>query len=80
MTHTIILRTVCGCERMVAIPDRTLPLFWRVPFVQNKWFTLTYTDSDAPMRQNIHTRTFERTAATGLYGYPVYMEKWEAPS
>jgi hypothetical protein len=77
--YTIILRTVCGCERMIAIPNRTLPYEWRVAYIQKPYFTLT-TDETAGISgtQGFKIRRFERTTLTGNYGYPIYLEKLDA--
>lgn len=75
--HTIILRTVCGCERMLAIPNRELPREWRVAYLRNPYLCLTTDDPiDRPVAFKI--RVFERTLTRGNYGYPIYLERIDA--
>ena len=76
--HTIILRTVCGCERMLAIPNRTLPREYRVPYVQQNHRLLTFNGvDDLPTHTTVQVRVFGRTCQSGNYGYPVYLEVLE---
>lgn len=75
MTLNILLRTVCGCERIIAIARRDYPREWRVPYSRRENWCLTMDESSAPPSHSpFHVRTFERTGTTGLYGYQVYLE------
>ncbi len=74
MHHTIILRTVCGCEQQRAIPDRNLPPIYRVHFRRGKNFCMQSDELDLAATITTSVRTFERTPLTGQYGYPVYLE------
>lgn len=72
--HTIILRTVCGCERMLAIKERHLPDVWKVAYIKVPGALLT-TDNQDLTTQAFTYRLFERTTLRGNYGYPIYLEK-----
>jgi hypothetical protein len=71
----IILRTVCGCERIVTINARAYPQRWIVPYRRepNLHIYLGGDDFD-PSQVWFSKRTFERIYLNGLYGYPVYLE------
>lgn len=72
----ILLRTVCGCERIIAIPNRHYPPDFRVAFHRGMFHALTF-DPDTMGYRTDHgfgIRKFEDTGTTGLYGYRVYLE------
>jgi hypothetical protein len=73
MSLHIILRTVCGCERIVLVNRRNYPQDYKVPFIRRKNFLLTGSDEDTRM-PTYQTRMFEQTSQTGQYGYPIYVE------
>jgi hypothetical protein len=71
----ILLRTVCGCERSIRIPNKGYPRDWRAPYSRKENFCMTFDESSAPSSHSpFHVRMFERTGTTGLYGYQVYLE------
>ena len=74
MILTIILRTVCGCERMLSIPDRRLPPSYSVPYIRRQNWHVYPADGESCLTPLAQKRTFERTSATGTYGFPVYLE------
>ncbi len=72
---SIILRTVCGCERIVEIPFRYRPRTFTVPYVRRQDMHIYPADGESCMTAiNERRRVFERTANTGKYGYTVYLE------
>ena len=74
----IILRTVCGCERIIAIPNRHYPHEYRVPYVLRSDMVLALQgESSAPFTVSYRTRRFERTTMTGSYGFPIYLEQFD---
>lgn len=71
----IILRTVCGCERIKDLEDRYLPPMVKVPY-----FTWPYTHwcgfDDSDLTVPVYAiRVFTRIPVVGQYGYPVYLEQ-----
>lgn len=57
------------------IPMRILPRTWRVPYIRTKYSWMAPADGETCMTTSLaQYRDFERTHATGLYGYPVFME------
>ncbi len=76
MSLPILLRTVCGCERWLYIPNKIYPPEWKVPYCRKQNFHVycPTTDGlgDLPFAHS--TRIFEKTGQRGQYGYPVYLE------
>lgn len=72
----IILRTVCGCERILAIPFKQYPPTFVVPYRRGSHYHVYPGDVESCLA-TLHgeRRVFERTDVTGTYGYIVYVEK-----
>lgn len=75
----IVLRTVCGCERILEIPFTTPPPTFSVPYVRHERFWATAKDGESCLSQLENRRVFEFTHETGIYGYWLYLEKLAAP-
>ncbi len=73
---SIVLRTVCGCERIAEIPHERPPDKWRVPYLRRDGLHI-WTQEQIPLSSRFKTRTFEYTGTTGKYGYPLYLEVLE---
>ena len=73
----IVLRTVCGCERVLVIDRNVYPAEWRVPFTRQPAYALAV-DEDFPCTQDFSVRTFVYTPFHGTYGYPIYLERLDA--
>lgn len=73
----IVLRTVCGCERILDIPFTELPPTFSVPFIRHKGLHITAADGESCMTNFKDRRVFERTGLTGMYGYALYVEALE---
>ena len=71
---TIILRTVCGCERMVNVFGYNYPARYQVPYIRRNNYCLTAEQFNSRAVPDHSIRIFERTGQSGLYGYPVYLE------
>lgn len=72
----ILLRTVCGCERIVPISERNYPPFYKVPYSRTAASHIFWQGEDFSLDDVTYSvRTFERIPKTGLYGYPVYLEQ-----
>ncbi len=71
----IILRTVCACERIITIPDKTFPPYYAVPYVRLPQGGIAWNNDSAPPQSiPYRKRTFERTPVRGIYDYVVYLE------
>lgn len=72
MNHYIILKTLCGCERIVAVPG-PYPHTFRVPIdIRQRAYTMD--DAREVTTVAYGVRVFERTLYEGQYGFPVYQE------
>lgn len=74
MSLSIILRTVCGCEKIIAIPGQQYPRHYTVPYIRQRYWHM-WSDDDVPRDSGVSTRQFERIGVRGLYGYEVYLEQ-----
>jgi hypothetical protein len=76
---SIVLRTVCGCERVLAIPFQHYPSEYRVPFIRDRYFHTFPQDGESCMGafSGHQIRRFEYIGVPGQYGYPVYLEVLE---
>lgn len=73
---TIVLRTVCGCERTLDIPYRSPPSTYSVPYIRNKTLHVFAADGGTCMSAVPWSkRVFEFTGKTGIYGYWLYIEQ-----
>ena len=71
---TIVLRTVCGCERILEIPFNHYPQTFTVPYVRRQNLHVYAADGETCMATLDDRRTFENTGQPGRYGYPAYLE------
>ena len=77
MSLSIILRTLCGCERIMEIPYRHYPPTWVLPYRRTTNFHTFAADGDScgPCGPGFNSRTFEDTGRCGPYNYRLYIEK-----
>lgn len=74
MSLGIVLRTVCGCERILAIPFRTPPSVFKVPYIRRTNWLLTPADGESCMTAAHQSREFEYTGQVHQ-GHLLYVEK-----
>ncbi len=76
---TIILRTVCGCEKEVQVRERDYPPYYKVAYrLTNSSHYVFHPDEQIDHTALTYgARTFRRLPMTGKYGYPVYLEVLE---
>jgi hypothetical protein len=74
---SIVLRTVCGCERILGIPFKQYPPSFEVPYMRNGNEHFYPADGESCMVALKHRRVFKNTHRLGTYGYPVYLEVLE---
>jgi hypothetical protein len=70
----IVLRTVCGCERILKIPFQRYPPEFAVPYVRRNNYWMAPKDGESCMTTMANRRVFENTGRTGTYGYQLYLE------
>lgn len=71
--RSVILRTLCGCERIVKVP-REYPPYWAVAMRRTNSSHMYADEQGTGAFSNFQTRRFERTGIRGVYGYEVYLE------
>lgn len=75
MSLNIILRTVCGCERILEIPFSSYPPKFSVPYIRKQNWHVFPKDGESCMAALDNRRDFELSPSVrGLYGYQVYTE------